>query len=94
MRFLFSSVFPLFTIQMIDRMTFKWTMTMLALILTAMIPIPWFFFKYGKHLRARSRYVRLIQEAHAQRENESENREFEDLSSRPSTFNSLTPERG
>jgi ABC-type protease/lipase transport system fused ATPase/permease subunit len=36
-----ATIFPLFTTQMFDRMTYKWADTLVALIAVVMIPIPY-----------------------------------------------------
>jgi hypothetical protein len=36
-----ATIFPLFTTQMFDRMTYKWANTLVALIAVVMIPIPY-----------------------------------------------------
>lgn len=55
MRYLFSSVFPLFTVQLIDSIGFAWTMTTCAVTMIALAPVPWVLWKKGAILR-RSRY--------------------------------------
>ncbi|KAJ6116138.1 MFS general substrate transporter [Penicillium sp. IBT 18751x] len=57
MRYLFSSVFPLFTNQLVERIGFDWTMTAGAVIMLALAPVPWVMQKKGPSLRARSRYT-------------------------------------
>ncbi|KAJ5289088.1 MFS general substrate transporter [Penicillium angulare] len=57
MRYTFSSVFPLFTVQMVNRIGFNWTISLCAFVLLALAPVPVVLQKYGPTLRARSRYV-------------------------------------
>ncbi|KAJ5690975.1 MFS general substrate transporter [Penicillium malachiteum] len=57
-RYTFSSVFPLFTIQMVDAMTFHWAISMCAFVLLLLAPVPLVLQKYGPALRARSQYVK------------------------------------
>lgn len=57
MRYTFSSVFPLFTIQMVDRIGFDWTISLCAFVLLALVPVPIVLQKYGASLRQKSRYV-------------------------------------
>lgn len=57
MRYSVSSVFPLFTIQLIATIGFDWTMTACAIIMAALAPIPWRLQKMGPSLRARSPYI-------------------------------------
>ena len=58
MRYLFSSVFPLFTIQIVDQIGFSWTMTAAAVVMLGLAPVPWVMQKKGPSLRAHSRYTR------------------------------------
>ncbi|OAX31940.1 MFS general substrate transporter [Rhizopogon vinicolor AM-OR11-026] len=53
-RNILATIFPLFTTQMFDRMTYKWANTLVALIAVAMIPIPYILFFYGSRIRQRS----------------------------------------
>ncbi|CAM1505919.1 Fc.00g115560.m01.CDS01 [Cosmosporella sp. VM-42] len=55
-RYVFATAFPLFTIQMYDRLTIKWATSLLAFVATALIPIPWLFFYFGAAIRKRSRH--------------------------------------
>lgn len=54
LRYVTSSVFPLFTVQMYTNLTVKWASTLFALICVVMVPIPWIFERWGGHLRRRS----------------------------------------
>lgn len=56
-RYLFSSVVPLFTVQMIDKLGFDWAMSLVAFITVVLLPIPWLIFRFGPRLRAKSSYV-------------------------------------
>ncbi|RDW63445.1 hypothetical protein BP6252_10990 [Coleophoma cylindrospora] len=56
-RYLLSSVCPLFTVQMVKRLTFAWAMSLLAFISLLMLPVPWVILKWGPELRARSKYM-------------------------------------
>ncbi|KAE8381591.1 MFS general substrate transporter [Aspergillus bertholletiae] len=58
MRYTFSCVFPLFTVQMVNRITFGWTISLCAFVLLALVPVPLILKRYGPTLRAKSRYVR------------------------------------
>ncbi|KAJ8586462.1 MFS general substrate transporter [Rhizopogon salebrosus TDB-379] len=53
-RNILATIFPLFTTQMFDRMTYKWADTLVALIAVVMIPIPYILFFYGSRIRQRS----------------------------------------
>lgn len=56
LRYITSSVFPLFTIQMYTNMKIKWASTLFALICVVMIPIPWIFERWGPKLRDISQF--------------------------------------
>ncbi|KAI1343822.1 MFS general substrate transporter [Xylariaceae sp. FL0016] len=55
-RCLFAAAFPLFGIQMYERLGFQWASSVLAFLTVAMMPFPYIFFRYGKQLRQRSRF--------------------------------------
>lgn len=55
-RYIVSSVFPLFTVQMMENLHVYWGVSVFAFIALAMVPVPWIFSKYGEQLRARSKY--------------------------------------
>lgn len=57
-RFAISSAFPLFTHQMVSKLGFSWTVSLLGFVTVAMMPIPWVFFKWGPKLRAGSKYIK------------------------------------
>ncbi|KAN0104562.1 MFS general substrate transporter [Hyaloscypha variabilis] len=61
MRFVVSSSFPLFTVQMIDCLGFAWATSLLGFITVAMIPIPWVFWRWGPKLRGRTTYLRHLE---------------------------------
>ncbi|KAG2140822.1 MFS general substrate transporter [Suillus cothurnatus] len=56
-------MFPLFTQQMFAGMTYKWGLTLWALLAMVMAPIPWVLFFYGSKIRSRSKVSREILEA-------------------------------
>lgn len=56
-RSIMSGVFPLFGLQMYEKMSIQWATTLLALFACALIPIPFVFYKYGAILRAKSPYT-------------------------------------
>ncbi|CAI5756772.1 unnamed protein product [Candida verbasci] len=51
-----AAVMPLFSYQMFHNLTIKWAGTLVALLATLLLPMPFFFYKYGKGLRQRSKY--------------------------------------
>jgi hypothetical protein len=61
-RYLFSAATPLFTVQMMKRLGFGWGISLLGFIALALLPVPWVIFKWGPILRARSQYVRQVED--------------------------------
>jgi hypothetical protein len=60
-RFLISSSFLLFTDKMVVNLGFAWAMSLLGFVALTMVPIPWIFFKWGPILRAKSRYLKVVE---------------------------------
>ncbi|KAK5779975.1 hypothetical protein RI543_002515 [Arxiozyma heterogenica] len=56
LRYVMSSVFPLFTIQMYENMKIKWASTLFALICIVLVPTPWIFERWGSQLRHKSQF--------------------------------------
>lgn len=56
LRYLVASVFPLFMVQMYEKLHIDWATTLLAFIALAMVPIPFMFYKFGAKIRAHSKY--------------------------------------
>lgn len=56
LRYILASVFPLFTVQMYERLHIDWATTLFAFIALAMVPVLFVFEKYGPKLRAKSKY--------------------------------------
>lgn len=56
LRYLLASVFPLFIVQMYEKLHIDWATSLLAFISLAMVPIPLAFMKYGARLREHSKY--------------------------------------
>ncbi|KAE9580831.1 Efflux pump [Colletotrichum fructicola] len=52
-----AAAFPLFGVQMYEKLGYEWATSLLAFLTVAMMPFPWLFFKYGKKLRGRSRFA-------------------------------------
>jgi hypothetical protein len=71
MRYLFSSVFPLFTVQLIDSIGFAWTMTACAMAMIALAPVPWVLWKKGPTWR-RSRYIHRTPDMRGNRQTPAE----------------------
>lgn len=51
----FAAAFPLFGLQMYEKLGDQWATSVLAFLTVAMLPFPVIFFKYGKRIRAHSR---------------------------------------
>lgn len=56
LRYVTSSVFPLFTIQMYENLKVKWASTLFALVCVVMVPIPWIFERWGHVIRRKSMF--------------------------------------
>lgn len=56
LRYVLASVFPLFTVQMYEKLHIDWATSLLGFIALAMVPIPFMFMKYGAKIRAHSKY--------------------------------------
>ncbi|TEA14439.1 Efflux pump atB [Colletotrichum sidae] len=57
----FAAGFPLFGIPMYQALGLQWATSLLAFLTLAMMPLPWVFFKYGKHLRGKNWLLRGTQ---------------------------------
>mmetsp|Transcript_7269 Transcript_7269/g.9206 ORF Transcript_7269/g.9206 Transcript_7269/m.9206 type:complete len:637 (+) Transcript_7269:69-1979(+) len=55
-RYLLASVFPLFTVQMYERLHIDWATSLFAFIALAMVPVPFVFQRYGAKLRGKSKF--------------------------------------
>ena len=58
-RYTLATAFPLFTLQMYQRLGVHWATSLLGFCTVAMAPIPWVFYRWGPKLRARSGYERV-----------------------------------
>ncbi|TVY78381.1 Efflux pump atB [Lachnellula suecica] len=56
-RCMFAAAFPLFGNQMYNKLGYQWASSLLAFLTLAMMPFPYLFFRYGKTLRARSKFA-------------------------------------
>lgn len=56
LRYIMASVFPLFTVQMYERLHIDWATTLFAFISLAMVPVLFVFQYYGPKMRANSKY--------------------------------------
>lgn len=59
LRYTLGAAFPLFTLQMYQRLGINWATSLLSFIAVALIPVPWVLFKYGHAIRGRSQYDTL-----------------------------------
>jgi hypothetical protein len=55
--FVCTAAFPLFGNQMYKKLNNHWASTLLAFPTVVMIPFPYLFFRYGKRIRANSRFA-------------------------------------
>jgi hypothetical protein len=55
-RYTFAAAFPFFCIQMYTTLGTGWASSLLGFITLALLPVPWALFKYGKQIRAMSKY--------------------------------------
>lgn len=55
-RCLLAAVFPLFGVPLFTKFGYHWAPTLLAIISTIMLPIPFVFFFFGQQIRRRNRY--------------------------------------
>lgn len=51
------AAFPLFGMQMYEALGYQWATGLVAFVTLALMPFPYIFFRYGKRIRARSRYA-------------------------------------
>ncbi|KAF2396958.1 MFS general substrate transporter [Trichodelitschia bisporula] len=56
-RSMFAAAFPLFGVQMYEKLGIHWASSLLAFLALAMAPFPLVFYRYGKRLRGRSRFA-------------------------------------
>ncbi|KAI5455590.1 major facilitator superfamily domain-containing protein [Mariannaea sp. PMI_226] len=56
-RYLLGAVFPLFTIQMYEKLGVHWAGSVFAFLSLGLLPIPWILFKFGHRLRKNSRFI-------------------------------------
>ncbi|RFU25542.1 hypothetical protein B7463_g10795, partial [Scytalidium lignicola] len=56
-RYMFAAAFPLFAIQMYNKLGIDWATSLLAFISVGLLPIPWILFKWGPKIREKSAYT-------------------------------------
>ncbi|KAF4537137.1 MFS transporter [Lasiodiplodia theobromae] len=57
LRSLFGAAFPLFTVQMYNKLGIHWASSLAAFLALACLPFPWLFYKYGYAVRVRCKYA-------------------------------------
>ena len=57
LRYTMGAAFPLFTVQMYEKLGVQWATLLLAFVCVVMVPIPWIFYKFGPAIRAKSPYT-------------------------------------
>ncbi|KAK0705818.1 major facilitator superfamily domain-containing protein [Apiosordaria backusii] len=57
LRYAFGGAFPLFTVQLFSSLGIGWASSLLGFISIVLVPVPWVLYKYGKRIRAHSRYI-------------------------------------
>lgn len=55
-RYAFAGAFPLFIVQMYNKLGVDWAVSLFAFVTVALLPIPWVLFKFGPRIRALSQY--------------------------------------
>ncbi|KAF2202938.1 MFS general substrate transporter [Delitschia confertaspora ATCC 74209] len=53
----FAAAFPLFGVQMYNRLGYQWATSLLAFLALAMAPFPYLFYRYGKKIRGKSQFA-------------------------------------
>lgn len=61
LRYMMGASFPLFTVQMYDKLGVKWATMLLAFVCMFMVPIPWIFYKFGPGIRKRSAFSQKLE---------------------------------
>ena len=59
LRYTFGAAFPLFTLQMYEKLGIDWATSLLGFITIVLMPIPWVLYKFGRSIRSRSSYDTL-----------------------------------
>ncbi|KAH8676155.1 major facilitator superfamily domain-containing protein [Xylariales sp. PMI_506] len=55
-RYTFAAAFPFFCIQMYEALGTGWATSVLGFVALALLPVPWVLFRFGKRIRALSKY--------------------------------------
>jgi hypothetical protein len=78
LRSLFGAVFPLFTVQMYNRLGIHWASTLPAFLALACAPFPFVFYKYGESIRMKCKYAAQAHEVMEQMRNQQKANEAEE----------------
>lgn len=54
-RYILGATFPLFTVQMYQKLGVHWAGSVFSFLSLLLLPIPWVLFKYGPFLRGKKR---------------------------------------
>ncbi|KAG5300800.1 polyamine transporter 1 [Histoplasma ohiense] len=57
LRSIFAAAFPIFGIQLYEKLGDQWATSLLGFVTVAMMPFPYLFYRYGARLRAKSRWT-------------------------------------
>lgn len=94
LRYVFASLFPLFTTQMYKALGVAWSASLFGFIALALVPIPWVFEIFGPRMRENSRYgkkirkQKMIIEEQRKQEQEEQKNKRKDMSSMEEEDNS------
>ncbi|KAI9769245.1 MAG: hypothetical protein M1840_004374 [Geoglossum simile] len=55
-RYVFGAAFPLFTVQMYNRLGVAWATSLLGFLSLALLPVPWVLWTWGPEIRKKSGY--------------------------------------
>ena len=61
LRYTFGAAFPLFTIQMYQRLGINWATSLLGFLSVALLPIPFVFYVFGPKLRSKSAFTNIVE---------------------------------
>lgn len=59
LRYAAGGAFPLFTVQLFSFLGIGWACSLLGFVSVALVPVPWVLYRYGKKIRAHSRYITI-----------------------------------
>lgn len=53
----FAAVFPLFGLQMYNKLGYQWATSLLGFLVLACAPFPYLFYRYGRRIRQHSKFA-------------------------------------